>query len=541
MGTLSFLFDRHITPENLPWHGLPAIYTHITTNLDEHGVLNEAGQTLPDEDRRFQEGDLRWVAGGIDGAIGHHFRGSSDKKRARHIVPLIQEIARNDSQAKKVELYNVLLADDLVGYFDSLLEAMTQLHLEPEPYLRNFARWLALEGTDRGPVKFAIALLGVIGQPKDADVAALLGKHEEFTLYAATAISALLDEPLPHIWDLAKHVSGWGRIHLVERLTNTENPEIQQWLIREGYKNDIMYEYLAYICATAGDLKSALDQETIDEDLLNSAGELLDALIIGGPAEDIDDYADAPVVIRRYLAHLESMAHRLEHFLSAHLIHAYLTELKEQWGQRKKQGWTLETRNTLLQTSQRIMQRPLWQELVRQDLSSDDPTTFYTASQAAEALGIDTWDAHWEKLREQPFDPRHWHEIVRRANEERIMDIVGAAREYLPLDKIATGPEDALGLGEEYVNHHCLDVILQGLGQYPETGQFLVEIALLSPVVRNRNMAIRVLSLWGQHRWTLEIEQLLQEAFQREPNTEVQERIRRVLDGEPLEGDDEFS
>nr|PIE35631.1 MAG: limonene hydroxylase [candidate division KSB3 bacterium] len=539
MGTLSFLFDHHITPEDLPWHGLPAIYPHIKDNLDTEGSLNETGKILPDEEWRFHEGDLKWVPGGMDGAFGHHF-GGNDQKRARNIVPLIKEIARSDSQAKKIELYNVLLADDLVGYIDPLLESMRQQELDPEPYLRNFARWLAQEGTDRGPVKFAIALLGLVGIPEDVELVALLGKHEEFTLYAAVAIHSLLDDPLLHIWNLAKHVSGWGRIHLVERLAKTDHPDIQDWLIREGYKNEIMYEYLAYICATSGDLKSALAEETIDEELLNSAGELIESLIIGGPAEDIDDYDDAPVAIQRYLAHLEPMAHTLQHFLFAHLINSYLSELKEHWTQRKKQGWNLEIRNTLLQTSQRILQRPLWKELVERDLTSDDSATFYTASQAAELLDIDTWDVHWKKLLDKPLEARHWYEIMRRANEERIVEIVKTAREHLELDKIAIGPGNDLGLGEEYARNHCLDFILQGLGQYPGTGQFLVEIALLSPVTRNRNMAIRVLSLWAQEQWTLEIETLLQEAFNREPNEDVQERIRRVLDGEPLDFDDKM-
>jgi hypothetical protein len=90
--------------------------------------------------------------------------------------------------------------------------------------------------------------------------------------------------PGQSLWTLAKNVDGWGRIHVVERLAQTENPHIKDWLLREGFRNSVMYEYLAYTCATAGGLVAALSQGTVDRELLTSTGELLDALIAEGPA-----------------------------------------------------------------------------------------------------------------------------------------------------------------------------------------------------------------------------------------------------------------
>ena len=45
---------------------------------------------------------------------------------------------------------------------------------------------------------------------------------------------------------------------LVERLADTQAHDIKRWLVREGYRNTIMYEYLAYTCATAGALAEEL-------------------------------------------------------------------------------------------------------------------------------------------------------------------------------------------------------------------------------------------------------------------------------------------
>ena len=64
---------------------------------------------------------------------------------------------------------------------------------------------------------------------------------------------------VPAIWKLAKAVHGWGRIHAVNYLADlTITPEIKDWMLREGFRNRVLNEYLAYSCATAGELKQAL-------------------------------------------------------------------------------------------------------------------------------------------------------------------------------------------------------------------------------------------------------------------------------------------
>jgi hypothetical protein len=539
MGTLSFLFkhgdDGQIDPNSLPWYKLPSIYAHIKANINFDGDLTDEGIALPDEERRFHDTEIRWIAGAMEGAFGHHFGGDADKKKARKIASLVKEIARKNSQAKKVVLYNLLLEDVLLDYIDTTLGQIVGSRISPQPYLHEFIRWLAKEGADRGPVKFAIALLGVIGDPDDKEIVTLLGKHEEFTLYSAVALSNMLDDPALELWELAKYVHGWGRIHLVERLLDTENPDIQDWLLREGYKNDIMYEYLAYTCAATGDLKAALSQETIDDELLISAGEIIEALIYGGPAEDINDYEDAAVVLQNYVKHLEPRADRLEQFLIVHTIYDYLSGLKDNWKERKKQGWTFEIRNTLLQATQRIIQRPQWEELVNSKLSTQNDMEFYIVSRSAELLGIDIWDIHWKRLQEQPFDPRRWQNIMNFSDDGRIQSIVDFALEQLPLDQISTGPAHELGLGKEYNIHHCLDCILQDLGDYPGFGVPLIETALKSPVTRNRHMALRTLSQWEKDQWDPEVENILEQALTREPDEDVRKSIQRVIEGKSIE------
>ncbi len=66
-------------------------------------------------------------------------------------------------------------------------------------------------------------------------------------------------------------------------LKGPENPVIKRWLLREGFRNSVMYEYLAATCARAGGLLAALGDDDVDRELLTGAGEILQALIAGRP------------------------------------------------------------------------------------------------------------------------------------------------------------------------------------------------------------------------------------------------------------------
>jgi len=92
--------------------------------------------------------------------------------------------------------------------------------------------------------------------------------------------------------ELAQHLTGWGRIHIVDRLAATRDERIKAWLLRDGCRNDIMDEYTALICAKTGDLVTALRTSNPDLPLMKGAGAILAALIRGGPAEGFEGYSD---------------------------------------------------------------------------------------------------------------------------------------------------------------------------------------------------------------------------------------------------------
>ncbi|MEZ4323555.1 MAG: hypothetical protein R3F61_39190, partial [Myxococcota bacterium] len=104
-----------------------------------------------------------------------------------------------------------------------------------------------------------------------------------------------------------------------------------------------------------------------------------------------------------------------------------------------------------------------------------------------------------------------------------------------PLDAIATGPADELGLGPAFAVHACLDAIVPDLASHPGAGWPAIHAALRSPVVRNRNMAVRTLAAWPRSAWPPGAAAALELARDEEPADDVRERIAATLTGQGLD------
>ena len=176
---------------------------------------------------------------------------------------------------------------------------------------------------------------------------------------------------------------------------------------------------------------------------------------------------------------------------------------------------------------------PHWEEIALRGLASTDAAEFGSAAEAARALGIDTWDHHFVRL--QRDGGNGWYFVMQTDDPTRIDRVVALAEEVLPLERIATGPAEELGLGREWVSHGHLDFVLQDLRRFPEKGWRLIRTGLRSPVIRNRHMALHALSPWGKTRWPADAELILRAALAEEPNEGVRINLERLLAGEPLE------
>lgn len=518
-----------------PWDRQPSAYQHIKAHVQPgQNKLLPGGEKLPD-DEQVAAGSkgLRWGAGAKDG-VGTHHMGGKEPDAASKLLMLVRSYLVSPTVNNKAAVYRFLVEESVVSLIDPFIEALQAQTSVDQPRLYDLAKSLATESPDREPTKFGIAVLGLYGQEQDKAIFRTIGRHEEFTLFCAVALGNA-DNGEQELWQLAKNVQGWGRVHIVERLAKTEDPQIKNWLLREGYKNSVMYEYLAYPCAVAGDLLTAIQQQEVDEELLSGAGEIIQALIAGGPAANMDDYQDGAAVVGHYLDLIERRASTLAHVQVVKTIREFLADAQGDWNSRSNQGWTPEKRAAMSSQCAMIMELSKWRERTLAGLKSDDEMEFYRADQLASDFKIDPWPFHWERLQKQPSAAGRWFHVMKGCNEGRIADVVSLAESSIPLGKIATGPAAELGLGPGFEAHSCLDFVLQDLGRFPGRGAFLIEAGLRSPVIRNRNVALRALSEWGRANWPATLISLLEVAREREPEIEVRRRFENLLAGRPLE------
>lgn len=523
---------RSFSEMPFPWGARVSIYAHLQAHRTDDGPgRGVSGRVLPDE--HPHEGDkVRWAPGALDGVLGHHAGQVGGDVVARRILDAISASVVRRSSSEVAKLYEMLRSHSAMEYVDPLLEAIRAGERQVDADgLHALAHWLATMAPDREVVKVAIGLLGCVRGYEDMEVLLTLGSHEEFTVFVAVALRNTIAKPDRVLWRLAQSVDGWGRIQTVERLRDTSDPEIKGWLLRDGYRNSVMDEYLAYTCAMAGEAHVALATDAIDHELFVGVGGIIDALIVGGPAESIRDYEHAQVTVERYVRHSRSLARTPRDLTTLKQIEQLLEEDDRTGGERTGHRFHAEVGARLVQEIREIAARPGWRAIVETDLLSNDDRDFHAAAHAARWCDVDPWPHHLRRIEDGRAD---WYWAMQTDHRDRAAAVVELAERKIDLAKVATGPSGALGLGPDYAMHSAIDFIVQDLRRFPGLGDRLIEAALRSPVIRNRNMALNALAAWPRELWS-DRQLLLERCRDDEPDPNVRRRFENLLAGKPLD------
>lgn len=167
--------------------------------------------------------------------------------------------------------------------------------------LFRFACALLTGGVSVGEVKYALTLLDLL-QSKEGewqDHVRALALYDELTLFCVFVMSGWgnADE---EIFSVAQKVRGWGRVHAVRAL-EPETREMQDWLLDEGWDNDVLPAYTAKDCARKGALLERLEGEKLTRTRLDAAGGLVLALLDEGPCLNISTMDEGLDIMLAYL------------------------------------------------------------------------------------------------------------------------------------------------------------------------------------------------------------------------------------------------
>lgn len=519
------MFDILYIFSKQPWKEHESIYQFIKRNFDEEGKINDPFLELPDEDKK-KEGAIKWTVGAMDGVLSHHFVGKTENlKQIQNIVSLFTKQINRPNKRNRINLYNGLKDVDALSLIDDLMNEIQKAEIDPNQ-LYNEARWLAVNGVHRNIVKFAIAIIGRFNTDDD-ELLLVLGKHEEFTLYVAVALLNKNQNASVKLLDLAKSVKGWGKIHIVERM-RPDNDEIKRWLICCGCENAIMDEYLAYTCAEKGELIKFLSASRIDYEILRGAGRIIKALIIGGPASNINDYDDGAEVIENYVNHAVQMELKLEDIIVLGVIEEYLNESDEEEHKRLLAlGWSDIGIKESVNKIKIVLSENKWTQLILKKIETETGFSKYTAIRAAEIVNLDIWDNLFNSLKYEANDTTAYFEMMKTKDVKRIQRLCNFAEEHLKLNKIIGKPEDTINGYDK--DNDCLDYILQSLDGFEGVGAKLISVGLQAKSVRNRNMAIKALEKWDTEYWPEDSIHLLKILEAIEPNKDTLQKINKLL------------
>lgn len=514
---------------------LPAPWAADAASLRERIAWAVASRVSNDDPIQLEpetprDPDQIYYADGLTDAL---FGGGGDTPsgtNARSLVAALGRLVRRPEAAAFRHFHDLLAGSDVLGVIDDFLPRVIEQRL-PLNQVAAVARRVAAQSPDLAAVKLAIGLLGVCSTAVgDIDLVLELGRYEELTLYCAVAVTHMTPEPEHPLWTLAQDVVGWGRIQVVRRLTDVRDPAIRAWLLRDGFSNAIMVEETAYHCAVEGGLLDALRDDQPDEAMLRGAGELIEALIDGGPAEDIDDYVDGAEVCALYLAHLARRpATDLRAFLHVQAIRRFEGDADGPWSDRERRGWNAARRLAIRTGTNAYLARPEWPVLVEAGLQQEARRDYWPAAAVGKALGMDVWPHHFHRQRDLGVD--HWWELMQTDSQDRVLQVLDLAYQRLDLTLVGSGPGTSLGLGPGYEDDSAVDFILQDLRRFPGVGWALIEVGLRGRTIRARNMAHRALAAWDRATWPAEAESRLRAALANEPDAEVAQRIEALIAG----------
>lgn len=293
-----------------------SIYSQILAAVGSDGRLPD-GFALQAEDCtpgiQLTEGPMagqtiRFASGAEDGIWLFHGGWGPDEEqleRLKEITRMAGSPGQEDDQA-------LAGLDDCFRGWDRMLSCAKHLQrwiaaqrsgLDGGKLFR-FACTLLTGSSSVGGVKYALTLLDLLQSEGGEwqDHVRTLALWDELTLFCIFVMSGW-ESANEDIFAAAQKVRGWGRVHAVRAL-EPETREMQDWLLDEGWDNDVLPAYTAKDCARKGELLERLEGK-MTRTRLDAAGGLVLALLDEGPCRNISAMDEGLAIMQAYLGQVQ--------------------------------------------------------------------------------------------------------------------------------------------------------------------------------------------------------------------------------------------
>ena len=273
-----------------------SIYRIISDAIVD-GELPE-GFSLPRDDD-----GLRWADGAQDGvALYHMGRPQPGEAALAQLGQAVRTASAGDLPAAMDLFADLSRTARALPLIDPLQAMLWEHRFElNDRNLRAFGSFAIVSAEDTETVKFGLAILEVFRPESVAEAREAirtLGLSDEFTLFVIFHMLKWEDGNR-EVWELAKRVHGWGRIHAVERLA-PETPEIREWLLTDGVHNGIGAAYSALTCWEKGGASEAL-RGPLTRETFSGIRDIIEGLLDEGPVRGISAMEEPDAEIAAFL------------------------------------------------------------------------------------------------------------------------------------------------------------------------------------------------------------------------------------------------
>ncbi|WP_029199873.1 hypothetical protein [Oribacterium sp. NK2B42] len=454
-----------------------SIYESICDNL-------RPDDTLPDDFRISKAASsgklgIRLVEGALDGMyLYHDMQADSDEEA---LIDVINEASGHDFDSAEYDLESFFSAPEV-----RMLPLVEKLErwvndnagsIDAEAVFQ-FAANVIIKTDNPEALKFALVLFEMMDTDDNEavkDVVKALSRSEELTLFSIMVAETWKDGN-DAILDFAKHTKGWGRIHCVEHI-EASSGKIKDWLFREGVRNNVGAAYSARTVAEKINLGKVFLNPAFNDDDYLLARPIIAGLLDEGTLQGISLMSDRTEILSGFIKQSEHRVKTTEALNTLLDIRDYLNQniFNESGKLGEKLEHLLNSKELKDFASKLVTEKKDFRLAKRMDIDcTEEVLAAMEEDFAANASLVD----------------------ILPKNSETLSKVFSIFRKKLPLDMMASGPKDNLGIGEEYRPFHQLSFLVQNLSDSAGEGEDFIVASLNSPVNGTRQMALSVLEEW---------------------------------------------
>lgn len=275
-----------------------SLYAYISSSVIDGNLPEDF--SLP---KNNNDNEISWLDGALDGVTVYH---TATSIMSEEQITIMKNAVGNANEnnfddadrlfcelGKNVRAISVI--DELQSYVIENRDSLSANNLY------NYAIHAIMYSADTECVKFGFCLLELFNtdnSEKLKDIVRIMGLSDEFSIFAIFIMRSWTDGN-NEVFQLAKKIHGWGRIHAIEQI-EPETKEIMEWIFRDGVHNTILPAYSALVCWQKSNAENILKGNISKEDF-SGIRDLIQGLIDEGPVPGISQLENSIEIITTFL------------------------------------------------------------------------------------------------------------------------------------------------------------------------------------------------------------------------------------------------